>query len=835
MRPPNDFERTIKDASIDTNEARDKRILKMMQDAYDRSDRLQATGQAGSLWRVPRLAVAAAILLAAGALLGHLTEFGRGSVAWADVAARFQTVPFFNATMYIKEDGATGEPMQMELWWSRNGRVRIRIDTQVVFARNGAVTDAFDITTRGEVEANEWARMILGKLSQADTFSLDAVIQVMFGGAFEDVTPLVNPDAVIAQDMVVFDVDLPHTPEWVRIWALRESRLPVRIRVWDPRDGACTDAVFEYSREQQPRFFDPDAFRTLLQSHEAVGRTNIAYAFLQDPGGKAVTPEEMFEKSGYHMPVVNRAGMTEDGAFWVLADKALNQRASGSVFYGFARIGDDLGRTYIKAVRGYHGNDNKSLDVFVPIDYPFDQRRPQRITLVCSPRQTLVGNMPDEIIGTVELTQWEPNAPCPKLYEGLDADALRLKMTLARHLVAREHAERLTHLLETIPNWSTEPTNTGVLLFWQEMTYRRRDFRETVKIGQTLAPLLLEAPSRTSRYHFTEYIGALAATGRPDEAEQLFQSINAIEDMSPEKSDERYYQTYLRMLVERLIRDIGLTVEQVSEILGFDISSNDALRRTAEQGLRDAAAQGTNEIARRRLKEIAAHYRNRPLPEKAELLPRPDDKPIYFRTTDNRVPGHEDYRVLPVNYAISGVVSNLRAIGANASEASRVHPRAAAIRFADGLQDRELRADLVYADGIELAERFHLVLSACGLELTTETLPPQTVFVARYNGHELGSYKEIYGPWHADDGNSGIRTWHAPSLLEALAEQMQPSAFVLDETGLDRALCLGDGSPHWEGPEGIEQARHWLREQFGITLMQETREVTTYLIQRRTP
>jgi len=57
---------------------------------------------------------------------------------------------------------------------------------------------------------------------------------------------------------VVFDVELPGTPEWVRIWALRESRLPVRIRVWDPRDGETTDAVFEYSREQADEFFDPE-------------------------------------------------------------------------------------------------------------------------------------------------------------------------------------------------------------------------------------------------------------------------------------------------------------------------------------------------------------------------------------------------------------------------------------------------------------------------------------------------------------------------------------------------------------------------------------------------
>jgi hypothetical protein len=408
-------------------------------------------------------------------------------------------------------------------------------------------------------------------------------------------------------------------------------------------------------------------------------------------------------------------------------------------------------------------------------------------------------------------------------------------MTLARHLVGPEHAERLTRLLQAIPSWHTEPTNTDLLLFWQEMTCRQRDFQKTLKIGRVLSPLLFADPQRTSRYYFNEYIVALAATGQLNEAKELLRRVNAIDEMSPEKSDERYYQTYLRMTVEALARDVGLTIAQISEILGFDINSDDTLRRTAEQGLRDTAARKRSEEAGRRLQDIAAYYQTHPLPEPAELLERPDDAPVYLTRKGNRVPGHEDYKVLPVNYTISGVVSNLRAISAETSETSKVHPRAAAIRFASGLEDRQLRADLVYADGIGLTECFHLVLGACGMELTTETLPARTVFVARYDGRTLGNYKETYGPWHADDGDGGTRTWRSADLLEALSQEMQPAGFVLDETGLDQPLCLGDGTPEWQGLEGIERARRWLNEQFGVTLAQETREITIYRVQRRAP
>ncbi len=834
MKPPNDFEKTIKNASLDTNEATDKRILTKMHDAYENGCHAYASVSVPSdRHRVPRWATAAIILIAVGVFLGHWADFGSGNVAWADVAARFQTVPFFSATIYQKND-ATAEPTQMELWMNHDGYIRLRIGKQIVFARGGRIV-AYETTSRRTVEPDAMARAFIERISLAGEFSLEAIIEVMFGGEATDVTPLVNPDAVISRDMVVFDVELPHTPEWVRIWALRESRLPARIRVWDPRDGACTDAVFEYSKEQRAEFFDPNAFGALLQGRDVVSGANTVYAFLQDPGGRNVTPEEMFEKSGYHLPVVKRAGMTEDGAFWVLADKGLNQRASGSVFFGFARIADDLGRMYVRSVNGYHGTDDVSLDVFVPLDFPFDRRRPSRITLVCSPRQTLVSNVPDEIVGTVELTAWEPNAPCPRLYEGLSADALRLEMDLARHLLAQGDTERLGRLLDAMPGWDTEPRNVSLLLFWQEVTCRQKNFQETLKIGQVLAPLLFEEPERTSRYHFRDFIIALAATGQLDDAKKLYERIDAIDNMSPEKSDERYYGTYLRMTIGALARDAELTIEQIGGILGFDISADATYKLAAEQGRWNAVARKRNEKAGQRLREIAAYYQSRPLPKTAELLERGDDRQIHMTSTNNRVPGHEGYKVLPINYAIRGVVSNLRAIGAETSEASKLYPHRAALRFADGLQDRELRADLVYKAPMELAERFHQVLAACGMELTTETLPAQTVFVARHDGRELKRHRDVYGPWHTDDGNSGIRTWRLADLLEKLAEQMQPGVFILDQTGLDTPLCLGDGDPGWQGPEGVAQARRWLKGQFGITLAEEKREVTTYLIQRKTP
>ena len=249
--------------------------------------------RSASLWRflmrgnLAKLAVAAAILAVLGVLLGRVGPFGRGSIAWADVARQFQSVPFFNAAIYIK-DGATSEPVQMELWWRHDGHTRLRIGTQVVFSLNGQAIRAFDVQTRQPVEPNRTAAGFLARIAEANEFSLDAVIDTMFGGQAKEVTPQVNASATISQDMVMFDIEMPHSPESVRIWALRESRLPIRIRIRNPHTGDASDAIFEYSEGQPEAFFDPNAFANLLGQQKSVSQANAAYVAPKNPDGKDV-------------------------------------------------------------------------------------------------------------------------------------------------------------------------------------------------------------------------------------------------------------------------------------------------------------------------------------------------------------------------------------------------------------------------------------------------------------------------------------------------------------------------------------------------------------------
>ena len=241
-------------------------------------------------WRIPisipRRAVLAGTSLVAVVAVLFLLSTGN-SPSWADVVEQFSSMRFSNATIYIKDD-PLAKPQEVELWIGQEGCVRMRLGDQVVFGLNGRAVAAFDLSSRTATQPAYLAVDILHKLGATEELNLLTVIRTLSGGRLVNATPLVNADAVISKDLVVFDVQSPMGPEWLRVWALRESKLPVRIRMWNPSGGECVDVGITYSKEQPEVFFDSDAFAELMKQ-PTQSRVALAYAFLKDPGGKVIS------------------------------------------------------------------------------------------------------------------------------------------------------------------------------------------------------------------------------------------------------------------------------------------------------------------------------------------------------------------------------------------------------------------------------------------------------------------------------------------------------------------------------------------------------------------
>ena len=303
MQPEDRLRGLIYESDVVTGPESDKRILGDAMGHMEKFRRPSHAGTQSDIWSmIGKFAVAAGIVIAALVGIHQITAPG---IAWADVAERFRTVPFFSATIYIK-DYALFEPRQLELWMGPEGRARMRIGHQVIFGRSDQALKAFDIRRRMEVEPDRQAVELLDMLGRMEDYSLETVIRSLSGGTLVDVTPLVNADAVISEDMVFFDAPSNGSPEWLRVYALRESRLPVGIRMWDPRNGKSIDVFISYFKKQPDEFFDAVMFSEKLMDPN-LAEADLAHVFLKDPGGQNITTRDLLEKSSrFGMPGLNK-------------------------------------------------------------------------------------------------------------------------------------------------------------------------------------------------------------------------------------------------------------------------------------------------------------------------------------------------------------------------------------------------------------------------------------------------------------------------------------------------------------------------------------------------
>jgi len=598
MKPTENIEKFIKNTYADnlpaaTSAKLDQRVLGNAQDTLEKSKTTQSAGTRPNIWRIimkrriTKLAAAAVIIIAV--LIG-INQFGGSidgaSVAWADVAERFRSVPFFSTVIYMKED-ALSEPKQIELWMGQACQSRMRIGSQVVFGQGGKVTKAFDVKSRREAEPESTAEALLGRLGGMGEFSLDTVIRSISGGKLVDVTPEVNSDAVISKDLVVFDLKSKISPEWLRIWALRSSKLPVRVRMWDPRDGGCVDAIMNYSRQQADEFFDPDSYFQELQGG-GKSKTNLAYALLKDPGGQLIMPEDIFEQNdGYHMPVLEQIGITEKGAVWVIAGKSKNRKSDGYSFFGFRQLKDDLGREYKMRDAIHRTAEDRSLEIFVPLDYPFDKRLPNTITLQCSV-DYIPRDEPKETIGTVEVNEWQKNAPWPAgLTRQTENDVL---LTAAYGFCKHKDFDKLHKVVQIISGSADSETFSYKLdQLRLESLMQKKQFNEASALAEQLWSPEMEIykhpkHSQPNPHPLLKYILAVAANGEIDRAGELFNELEQTEpDLSRfnKRTRERMQKEipkertqYITNILYDFFGQANLSLAQVNQIFGFDVSQN---------------------------------------------------------------------------------------------------------------------------------------------------------------------------------------------------------------------------------------------------------------------
>ncbi len=207
--------------------------------------------------------------------------------SWAEVEQRFSDIDFCAVSVYHRYE-PFGRPTFAQYWFGRDGRARIHSGRSVAFLAPGAPIKVYDLKTRGKGYTDMGVKEFLRTYERArqnGAPTLVSIMEALAGEGLQDTTGLQISDAEVAKDLLVFDAATRDTLWRLRVWALRESMLPIRIIKWHQTHGRHTEMVFNYAAEQDGAFFDPGVFAEKLNDPNTDNRY-LREMFSQFPGSQ---------------------------------------------------------------------------------------------------------------------------------------------------------------------------------------------------------------------------------------------------------------------------------------------------------------------------------------------------------------------------------------------------------------------------------------------------------------------------------------------------------------------------------------------------------------------
>ncbi len=326
--------------------------------ADERASASEPPRRPGRLVRLLELAAAAGLLLAVLLLSGVL---GRPTpvLAWEDVVAAVEAVDQFHITALLQDDG---REFRIDVYYRDPATWRAHGMGIVQFVRPvpGALPDAgpgepearfYDVAKRRFVERGEIGvlplpdfatRMVEGPL-------LEGLLRLMFRGELPPEEPVRTAQDAVRDDLEVFDYAMEPQRWWARIWVLKESRLPLRMKVFEPSSNHEILVVFDYSDPQPERFFDPDAFAAEVKERRLTRDRTIYHVGQDLVGGKPRDSAQMHEVQGYVSPELMQIATNAEGDLMIVTDDPGNKDTRGNTVDSHCpdELRDNWGNVYV--------------------------------------------------------------------------------------------------------------------------------------------------------------------------------------------------------------------------------------------------------------------------------------------------------------------------------------------------------------------------------------------------------------------------------------------------------------------------------------------------------
>ncbi len=779
----------------------------------------------------------------------------QSNLTWAEVENRFQSVSFFSATAYFT-DNPNEKPEKIEMWMGNNGKCRLHKEGMIYFGEKGKLIQAIHAQTGQpfepgrQDEAIEMIRMLGGM----ENFSLDGILKT-FCGKITLSEPLENKELGLSKDMTIFDITNDRTPEWMRIWVLKTSGLPVRMRHWDPRQAESMDVVFDYMIEQPEEAFDPEIYQKTLRSANN-GWGNQVYALLKDPGGRAMTPQDVFDDTGYHMPIVKEIGMTDEGVVWVLSTKSSNQAPDGRTIEGFGELTDDLSQEYIFTPLGHRYKDDLALEYYIPYAYRIDYQKPKKLILTATTQPDHQQQVYD-VIGTFKFDEWVESNPLPDpLIQGIKIDCLKEVIQEASY---NHDWDRFDTLLSMIPG---EPEESEDAFYRDNQRLDKLMIMDKKEEAFPLARRLFsiiqndledwekdysqEAFRRTKLIE--DYILLLCARGEEEEAQKWIRiqkkRLKALTNQGNYDAEAGFLSAMANMLhdryrwsIDRIIQllETDIHEERIKQYLSSFIHQKPANEQPAYQPWLKFA------------QKVFEQYKELEFPETLEIARIDQRFDVSHPTYPIAFPDHPDYVLMLYNGSWDSIA---RGYALTHGKDHRL------VRIGDELKEEKIYLPLVIHENVTHKDRFDWILQHNGVEII-EKPEIHTVWVAKYDNRPLPKWRKV----RPADGShlnrnpiarGGGTSTSITSLLEiferiANGNQWQNTidddpVIILDETGLPTkpgenqtpgSICITYSYAFWDGEDGMQLSKDWFANTFGITFHEEERELIVLEFQKK--
>jgi hypothetical protein len=212
------------------------------------------------------------------------------SLAWADVVSALMRVDHFHVTAFEQRPRSVDGPKmyRMDMFYQQPGKFRLQGLDRVQFISDGKITAMYDVSTKSFLRAEKIEpNRLAGFIAQFERDGLlPAVIGFVFRGTPPSAEPLKSTDADPTPGIEIFDYARDSNDRWARIWVAKESRLPIRMKLFQPESDGFMLVEFDYSDRQPAAFFDVDAFQEGLNHIDGANAERVYLIGAEPVAGK---------------------------------------------------------------------------------------------------------------------------------------------------------------------------------------------------------------------------------------------------------------------------------------------------------------------------------------------------------------------------------------------------------------------------------------------------------------------------------------------------------------------------------------------------------------------